>query len=263
MKEVSTPNDTGFDTSGSNPNVERVETLLRGGFDTGFDTSLGTFVENEFPHQTTPVSTLEGSAQIRAKDAVVGHWPHYAPRRTTPEFKKGPLRLVVDLEGWSAFRSDVKANHNSCRTSGAFPKGKSRGRIGFLFTALQDGFLAFLIALSAKPMRRFGALCLWLQNVSKRDSVVDIFQFVALLFSVPCFQISYLFFQITCALQQRRALILSRKRGIIGVNQLALKFDELRLEGCSIPQRYHRLRDIRLIPSSEQGFLKLKATETY
>ena len=58
MKEVSTPNDTGFDTSESNPNVERVETLLRGGFDTGFDTSLGTFVENEFRRQTTPVSTL-------------------------------------------------------------------------------------------------------------------------------------------------------------------------------------------------------------
>lgn len=38
MKEVSTPNDTGFDTSKFNPSVERVETLLRGGFDTGFDT---------------------------------------------------------------------------------------------------------------------------------------------------------------------------------------------------------------------------------
>jgi hypothetical protein len=58
MKEVSTPNDTGFDTSKSNPSVERVETLLRGGFDTGFDTYLGTFVENGFRHQTTPVSTL-------------------------------------------------------------------------------------------------------------------------------------------------------------------------------------------------------------
>ena len=30
MKEVSTPNDTDFDTSKSNPSVERVETLLKG-----------------------------------------------------------------------------------------------------------------------------------------------------------------------------------------------------------------------------------------
>ena len=56
-EEVSTPNETGFDTSKSNPRVERVETLLRGGFDTGFDTYLGAFVENEFRRQTTPVLT--------------------------------------------------------------------------------------------------------------------------------------------------------------------------------------------------------------
>src|SRR5262245_65128961 len=74
------------------------------------------------------------------------------------------------LEGWSAFWCDIKANHNSRRTSWAFPKGKSPTRIGFFITALQDGFLAFLIALCAQPMRRFGALCLWLQNIRDRKS---------------------------------------------------------------------------------------------
>jgi len=55
---------------------------------------------------------------------------------------------------------------------------------------------------------------------------------------------SHFFFKCAYSLQQRRALILSRERGAVSVDELGLKFEELRLEGRSVPQIYHRLRDV-------------------
>ena len=43
----------------NHPSDETDETLLRGGFVTGFVTYLGTFIGNRFRHQTSVVSSLQ------------------------------------------------------------------------------------------------------------------------------------------------------------------------------------------------------------
>jgi len=108
---------------------------------------------------------------------------------------------------------------------------------------LENRLLAALAAVCAYVMRRLGALCLWLQRASKRPRP-DGLQFISLLLSFPCFEVSHLFFQLTYLLNQRRALLINRKNLALGIDQLPIEFDDLRLKGLSIVQTHDRLRDV-------------------
>src|ERR1700733_12280343 len=98
---------------------------------------------------------------------------------------------------------------------------------------LEDRFLAFLITLCAKAMNWF-AVCHRLLQRAHKNARWQFLQLVTLLLGFPCFQASHFFFKRAYALQQRRALVLRCKRGIVGVDQLGLELEELGLEGLSI-----------------------------
>src|SRR5215831_4114017 len=108
---------------------------------------------------------------------------------------------------------------------------------------LQIRFLAIGAAICAYLMRGFTLAYAFLKH--KGDHArTDLSKLIALLLCVPCFQASHFFFKLAYALQQRRALVMCREYSIVGVDKLGLEFEELRLEGLSIAQAYHRLRDI-------------------
>src|SRR5580700_6298788 len=109
--------------------------------------------------------------------------------------------------------------------------------------AIQYRFLGLLITICAYIMRRFAAAHRFFDGVGER-AVTDIGELISLLLCYPCFEASNFFFEITYALQQRRALILCRQRGIVGIDKFALEFEELGLKGLTVVQRYHRLRNI-------------------
>lgn len=100
---------------------------------------------------------------------------------------------------------------------------------------LQKRFCLALETVCAKCMRRFALFHSFFRYVGEQAGV-EIFQFVALLICIPCFKCSHFFFKLAYALQQRRALILCCERGVVSVDELGLKFDELRLKGRTIPQ---------------------------
>src|SRR6516225_4472659 len=144
---------------------------------------------------------------------------------------------------WPMSGPNIVPHENYCIAGGTRPSGCAAGWILFSYVFLQDRFLAAMIAGCTQPMSWFGSLCLFFQNISHRSGK-QFTQLIFLLLSFPSFQASHFFFKCAYFLQQRRALVLCRKRGAIGLNELGLKFDELGLKGCSIPQTYHRLRDI-------------------
>jgi hypothetical protein len=87
---VSSPNVIGFVTSQNTPCDETDETLLRGGFVTGFVTYLGTFIGNRFRHQTSVVSSQRFDAPSPPAGEALDH-----------AFGKPAGNSVVDLEaGW-------------------------------------------------------------------------------------------------------------------------------------------------------------------
>src|ERR1700677_177197 len=134
---------------------------------------------------------------------------------------------------------------NSGFAAWASPRGRSA-----VLNFLQNAFFAVLIAFCTKPMRWFGRLCLWFQDIGE-SSRTNGLQLLALSLSFPCFEISHLFFKLTYLLQKRRALILSRKRAIVGFNDLGLEFDHFTLKRGGIPHAYHCLRNV--IRSSERS----------
>jgi hypothetical protein len=117
---------------------------------------------------------------------------------------------------------------------------------------LEDALFSFLIAFCTKPMNWFGAACLFFQNASKRPSK-NLFQLIPLLLSFPCFEISHLFFKLAYFFQQRKALILSRKCTVVGIDDFGLEFDKLPLKRGSIPETYHCLRNILCRLERSQG----------
>jgi len=108
---------------------------------------------------------------------------------------------------------------------------------------LKQRLLAVLVAICTYPMRWFGAAHGFLHRVSQRP-IPKLLQFVALLLTAPIFQASNFFFNLAYLLNERRAFLLSRERARLSVKDLGLKFDGLGLKGGSVPQTYHRLRNI-------------------
>src|SRR3990172_9559383 len=109
--------------------------------------------------------------------------------------------------------------------------------------SLEDRLLSVFVAISAKMMRLFGALCLVFHAVDK-NSRSNFLKLIALLLSFPCFKASNLFFKLAYLLNQRKALLQSRRCAALGVYDLRLEFDKLSLEGGTIAQTYGRLNDI-------------------
>jgi hypothetical protein len=66
---------------------------------------------------------------------------------------------------------------------------------------LKKYLFPFLETICTYWMRRFAALCLWLQEPS--DSMPEFFQFISILLGIPCFKASHFFFKLTYSIQQR------------------------------------------------------------
>src|SRR6266550_5207234 len=96
------------------------------------------------------------------------------------------------------------------------------------FYQLEYRLIPLLIAICTYPMNWIGAACIRFQNISK-GARPHFLQVIALLLSFPCFEVSHLLFKFAYLLQKRRALLLRRKCGIIGIDNLRLEFDELSL----------------------------------
>ncbi len=92
-------------------------------------------------------------------------------------------------------------------------------------------------------MRWFGGLGVIFHSIAKSTNI-NLLEFIALLFTFPCFKISNLFFEIAYALNQRRALLINRKNRALGIHDFRLQFEPLLLKGRSTAQSYHRLKNI-------------------
>src|ERR1700731_4671450 len=75
---------------------------------------------------------------------------------------------------------------------------------------MQYRFLGLLVTICAYVMRRFAAAHRFFEGVSEH-AATDVSQLVSLFLCFPCFEANQFFFQITYALQQRRAFLISEQ----------------------------------------------------
>lgn len=108
---------------------------------------------------------------------------------------------------------------------------------------LQDRFDTVLKAVCAQGMKGFASLHAFFWGVSKKP-LPQILQFVALLLSIPCFKAHQFFFEVAYAAGHRKLVRLGRKSKALGGKDLSVQFGELRFDGLSDAQIYHRLRDL-------------------
>ena len=113
-------------------------------------------------------------------------------------------------------------------------------------------FLALRKAIWAKPMRGFGAACIWLQNKSHSPLAPDALKFIALLLSVPCFEISHFCFKRAYAV----SLLRIRLAGLDSLFE-SVQNDSLKVNGFGakrlVAQTYHCLRDIERRANASNG----------
>src|SRR5690348_3583836 len=102
---------------------------------------------------------------------------------------------------------------------------------------LEKRLLAALVTVWTYGMRRFGGLHAFLQRVGQDFRVPLFFQFVALLFTVPCFKASHFCFKLGYFAQQRRILLL-------GGEDFGLQIDHRRVDRGSLVRAYQHLRDV-------------------
>ena len=107
---------------------------------------------------------------------------------------------------------------------------------------LEKRLLAVRVALWAKPMRWFGAACVWLQHVS-HGPFPDAFKFVFLLLSTPCFEASQFCFKRAYAIQLRRLRLAGLNGLFESLKNEAVKLDGFGSKRLSVAQTYCRLRE--------------------
>lgn len=90
------------------------------------------------------------------------------------------------------------------------PRSAIRERAAHICHKLQHFAFPVLVAMCAKPMRGFRDAHIWLQHVGGR-APGDGLKIVIMLCCIPCFKLSNLFFEITCALQYRHLVWLGRQ----------------------------------------------------
>ncbi len=100
-----------------------------------------------------------------------------------------------------------------------------------------------LVAIWTYGMLGFGALHGWLHSVSDY-AIPKFLQFILLLLSVPCFEISHFCFKRAYLINQARMRRICSDRVALGFHDSSLEFDDLGLEGPGVAQIYHRLCDI-------------------
>jgi hypothetical protein len=93
-------------------------------------------------------------------------------------------------------------------------------------------------------MNWFGTLFLFFQNISKRSGSQG-FQLVALLFGIPCFEISNRSFKIAYAINQRRLRRVGLNCASLGGHDLSIEFNELGRIIASAPKGRKGLDDVR------------------
>ena len=108
---------------------------------------------------------------------------------------------------------------------------------------LKMGLLTAFIAICTYAMNGF-TVCHRLLQSASHNTPTDIGKLVPLLLCFPCFQCSHFFFKAAYRCQQGKMLLLSNQCVAIGSNQPRLEFEELRLQGLTVAQAYHRLRDV-------------------
>ena len=110
--------------------------------------------------------------------------------------------------------------------------------------SLKDAFLAVFVALLTYIMNWFGDAFLTFQSVSKR-SRSQCFEFVALLLSIPCFEISNRCFKFAYAINQRRLRRIGLNNARLGGYDFSVEFDQLGQVIASAPHNHEGLNDIR------------------
>src|SRR5687767_14589272 len=98
-----------------------------------------------------------------------------------------------------------------------------------LAIALEDRLCAALVAAGTNGMHWFAARFRLFKGISERP-IAPLFQFVALLLSIPCSQAGNLLFKAVYALNQRRALLIRRKCSVLGIEHFGLEFEPLLLK---------------------------------
>ena len=110
--------------------------------------------------------------------------------------------------------------------------------------ALEIGFLTALKTIWTQPMRRFGAACVWLQHKGDASHPYSL-KFVALLLSIPCFQVSNFCFERVYAANLRHMRIIGLDCAGLSASDGDLKFNNLRTTLCRIVDGPERLGDIK------------------
>lgn len=86
---------------------------------------------------------------------------------------------------------------------------------------------ATLIATSAYAMEFFGWLSVALQRIGKRWSVWgQLFEFIAILLSIPCIKVSHFFFKIAYSVQIRHLSRIRREHALRGGHDFGMHFPE-------------------------------------
>ena len=85
-----------------------------------------------------------------------------------------------------------------------------------------------LVTCCTKIMDWLASCHSFLQAISK-NSRSQFLQFIALFLCFPCFKVGHFFFKVAYFLNQRRALVVTRKYILLGINNRALQFEDLSL----------------------------------
>jgi hypothetical protein len=109
---------------------------------------------------------------------------------------------------------------------------------------IKKRFLAFRVAIWAKPMRWFGAAFIWLQHVS-HGSFPGTLKFIILLLSIPIFEAGNFCFQRAYSIQLHRVRLSGLDSLVEALQNEAAKFDGFGPKRLSVAQTYHCLRDIK------------------
>jgi hypothetical protein len=188
------------------------------------------------------IANSADSAGTKAPKAA----PPEAPRMVTARAHRSRETMVT--------RTPWKIGSDSVwRTRKRLPRGADGSRTSrapikpipsMRVATLEYRFLTFLVTCGAYPMRRLGALCVWLQDIGQRSSDRHLLQFIPLFLSLPCFEASNLCFLMTYRLNQCRALVLQRHQRALGINDFPLELYLPLPKGGGVTQSYHGLGDV-------------------
>jgi len=114
----------------------------------------------------------------------------------------------------------------------------------FSFLWIEDTFSPFAVTICAEIMRRFGIAHAFFQSISNNSSIPQVFQVIAFLFGLPCFEIHNFFFKIAYFLNHRRLLRLGGKSLSLYRNQVSGCLSDSRINSIARFQLKNTIDDI-------------------